>query len=52
MYAQQIKRVTASFVDHLNEKEPKKPSQWYVQFGKEEDAKELARLMQEEAAKQ
>lgn len=52
MYAQQNKRVTASFIDHINEKEPKKPSQWFVQVGKEEDAKELARLMKEEAEKQ
>ena len=52
MYAQQTKKVTASFIDHINEKEPKKPSQWFVQCGKEEDAKELARLMKEEAAKQ
>jgi hypothetical protein len=52
MYAQQTKKVTASFVDHLGEKDPKKPSQWFVQCGKEEDAKELARLMKEEAAKQ
>jgi hypothetical protein len=52
MYAQQGKKVTASFVDHINEKEPKKPSQWFVQCGKEEDAKELARLMKEEAGKQ
>ena len=52
MYAQQGKRVTASFVDHINETEPKKPTQWYVQFGSEDDAKELARLMKEEAEKQ
>jgi hypothetical protein len=52
MYAQQGKKVTASFIDHINEKEPKKPSQWFVQCGKEEDAKELARLLKEEAAKQ
>ena len=52
MYVQQGKKVTACFVDHLNEKEPKKPSQWFVQCGKEEDAKELARLFKEEAAKQ
>ena len=52
MYAQQTKKVTASFIDHINEKEPKKPSQWFVQCGKEEDAKELARLMKEEAGKQ
>lgn len=52
MYAQQTKKVTASFIDHINEKEPKKPSQWFVQCGKEEDASELARLMKEEAAKQ
>jgi hypothetical protein len=52
MYSQQTKKVTASFVDHINEKEPKKPSQWFVQCGKEEDAKELSRLMKEEAAKQ
>jgi hypothetical protein len=52
MYAQQMKKVTASFIDHINEKDPKKPSQWFVQCGKEEDAKELARLLKEEAAKQ
>jgi hypothetical protein len=52
MYAQQTKKVTASFIDHINEKDPKKPSQWFVQCGKEEDAKELARLMKEEAGKQ
>ena len=52
MYAQQTKRVTASFIDHINEKDAKKPSQWFVQCGKEEDAKELARLLKEEAAKQ
>ena len=52
MYAQQNKRVTATFIDHINEKDPKKPSQWFVQCGKEEDAKELARLLKEEAEKQ
>lgn len=52
MYAPNGKRVTASFVDHINEKEPKKPSQWYVQFGKEDDAKELGRIMKEEAEMQ
>lgn len=52
MYSQQGKKVTASFIDHINEKEPKKPSQWFVQCGKEEDVKELARLMKEEAGKQ
>ena len=40
------------FIDHINEKDPKKPSQWFVQCGKEEDAKELARLLKEEAEKQ
>jgi len=52
MYAQQNKRVTVTFIDHINEKDPKKPSQWFVQCGKEEDAKELARLLKEEAEKQ
>jgi hypothetical protein len=52
MYAQQSKKVTANFIDHINEKEPKKPSRWFVQCGKEEDAKELARLLVEEAGKQ
>lgn len=52
MYAQQGKRVTVTFIDHINEKDPKKPSQWFVQCGKEEDAKELARLLKEEAEKQ
>lgn len=52
MYEQAAKKVKASFVDHINEKEPKKPSQWFVACGKEEDAKELARLLKEEAEKQ
>ena len=52
MYEQQAKRVKATFIDHINEKDPKKPSQWFVQCGKEEDAKELARLLKEEAEKQ
>jgi hypothetical protein len=51
MYAQSSKKVTANFIDHINEKEPKKPSRWFVQCGKEEDAKELARLMKEESEK-
>jgi hypothetical protein len=52
MYAQQGKKVTANFIDHISEKDPKKPSRWFVQCGKEEDAKELARLLVEEAGKQ
>lgn len=52
MYSQAGKRVMASFVDHINEKEATKPSQWFVQFGKEDDAKEVARLLKEQAEKQ
>lgn len=50
-YEISAKKVMGGFIDHIHEKTPKAPSRWYVAFGREEDAKEMARIMQEEAAK-
>ncbi|KAK6425568.1 hypothetical protein LTR95_016239, partial [Oleoguttula sp. CCFEE 5521] len=51
MYEVKGKRVMAAFVDTVEDVGAKGLSKWNIAFGKEEDAKEVARILKEEAAK-
>ena len=45
------KGVVATFIDHFNPAEQNKPTQWVMLVGKEDDAKEIARILREEQKK-
>ncbi|OQN96322.1 hypothetical protein B0A48_17578 [Cryoendolithus antarcticus] len=50
MYEVKGKRVMAAFVDTVEDLGAKGLSKWNIAFGKEDDAKEVARIFKEEAA--